>query len=157
MNKSIFTFLFLILFINACAKSQQAQQMQKTIPIVSSEDVASLIPEQVVVLYFQSWNDEKYDVMYSLVSDGFKKIEPTAKTFEDFKSYMAKFYDTSLGVRVIEAKESYKNDKEAGVDYKIEITNKDGTKKEFSNTYTLKKKTNGWKLIHPYGQNIDTT
>ena len=95
--------------------------------------------------------------MYSLVSDGFKKIEPTAKTFEDFKSYMAKFYDTSLGVRVIEAKESYKNDKEAGVDYKIEITNKDGTKKEFSNTYTLKKKTNGWKLIHPYGQNIDTT
>ena len=40
---------------------------------------------------------------------------------------------------------------------KIEITNKDGTKKEFSSTYTLKKRTNGWKLIHPYGQNIDTT
>ena len=68
---------------------------------------------------------------------------------------MEKFYDTSLGVKVIEAKESYKNEKEAGVDYKIEITKKDGTKREFESAYTLKKRTNGWKLIHPYGQNID--
>ena len=168
---SIIFFLFLILFINACAKTQQTQQqIQKPIKTISSEDVSTLTPEQIVTLYFQALNDERYDVMYSLVSDGFKQIEPTAKTFNDFKSYMEKFYDTALGVRVIEAKESYKNDKESGVEYKIEITNKDGTKKEFSSTYTLKKRASnaserertrsqvtGWKLIHPYGQNIDTS
>ena len=149
MKKSIFAILFLILFINACAKTQQQN--------VSSTDVSSLTPEQVVSLYFQSWNNKQYDVMYSLISDGFKQIELTAKTFEDFKSYMSKFYDTSSGIQLIEAKEAYQNEKEAGVNYKIEIINKDGTEKEFSSTYTLKKRANGWKLIHPYGQNIDTT
>ena len=75
----------------------------------------------------------------------------------DIKSYMEKFYDTALGIRIVEAKESYNTGQEAGVDYKIEITNKDNTRKEFSSTYTLKKRANGWKLIHPYGKNIDTT
>ena len=151
-------FLLAIVFINACAKTQQAQQsMQKTLPTVSAEDVSDLTPEQVVTLYFQAWNDKKYDIMYSLISDGFKQIERTAKTFDDFKSYIEKFYDTSSGVNILEAKEHYKNDKEATVDYKIEITNKDGTNKEFSSTYTLRKRINGWKLIHPYGKNIDTT
>ncbi|MBI2654372.1 hypothetical protein HYX02_06210 [Candidatus Woesearchaeota archaeon] len=126
-------------------------------PAVSAEDVSILTPEQVVTLYFQAWNDEQYDVMYSLISDGFKQIEPTAKTFDDFKANMEKFYDTALGVRVLEAKESYGTEKEAGIDYKIEITRKDGTKREFSSVYTLKKRANGWKLIHPYGENIDTT
>ena len=156
--KKISLLIFFIVLVNSCAKTQQEQQTtQKPIQTISAEDVSILTPEQVVALYFQSWNNKQYDVMYSLISDGFNKIEPTAKTFDDFKSYMAKFYDTSLGVKVLEAKESYKDDKEAGVDYKIEITTKDGTKKEFSSTYTLKKRANGWKLIHPYGQNIDTT
>ena len=160
MKKSlIFLFLFIVIFVNACAKNQQIQQqtIQKTIPTVSSEDVSVLTPEQVVILYFQVWNDEQYNVMYSLISDGFKQIEPTAKTFEDFKAYMEKFYDTALGVSIIEAKESYKNEKEAGIEYKIEIIKKDNSKKEFSSAYTLKKRANGWKLIHPYGENIDTT
>ncbi len=154
----VFIFLILIIFVNACAKQQSQQQItQETIPTVSAEDVSALAPEQVVILYFQAWNDEQYDVMYSLISDGFKQIEPTAKTFEDFKANMEKFYDTALVIRIVEAKESYKTDKEAGVDYKIEITNKDGTKREFSSVYTLKKRANGWKLIHPYGENIDAT
>ena len=152
----LFTFLFIILVVNSCAKTQQKQQtMQKSIQTVPAEDVSILTPEEVVILYFQAWNDEQYDVMYSLISDGFKKIEPTAKTFNDFKSYMEKVYDTALGVRIVEAKESYSTDKEAGVDYKIEITRKDDTKREFSRVYTLKKRVNGWKLIHPYGENID--
>src|SRR3990167_1946324 len=101
MKRFFFIFLFLILFINACAKTQQVQQqsIQKPIKTVSSEDVSILTPEQVVILYFQAWNDEQYDVMYSLLSDGFKQIEPTAKTFADFKANMEKFYDTALGVR----------------------------------------------------------
>ena len=153
-----FIFLFFILLLNACSRQQQSQQSQQlTQKTVPSEDVSALTPEQVVILYFQAWNDEQYDVMYSLLSDGFKQIEPTAKTFDDFRANMEKFYDTALGVRILEAKEYYKTDKEAGVDYKIEITNKDGSKKEFSSVYTLKKRANGWKLIHPYGENIDTS
>ena len=159
MKKPIlFYFLFIVLLVNACSKQTQPSSqkpVQKTIPTVSAEDVYSLTPEQVVALYFQAWNDGQYDVMYSLISDGFKQIEPTANTFEGFKSYMERFYDTSSGVKVIEVKESYQNDKEAGVDYKIEIENNDGTKKDLSSTYTLKKRANGWKLIHPYGKNID--
>lgn len=152
-------FLFLILFINACAKQQTKEQqiIQKTIQTVSSEDVSILTPEQVVTLYFQAWNNKQYDIMYLLISDGFKKLEPTASTFDDFKANMEKFYDTSLGIRIVEAKESYGTEKEAGVDYTIEITRKDGSKREFSSVYTLKKRANGWKFIHPYGENIDTT
>ena len=157
MKKILFIFLFLVLFVSACAKPQQQQTIQKPIQNVSAENVAVLTPEQVVSLYFQAWNDEKYEIMYSLISDGFKKIEPTAKTFEDFKANMEKFYDTANNIRLLDAKEEYRNDREAGVSYKIEIEDKDGTKKDFSSTYTLKKRTNGWKLIHPYGKNIDTT
>ena len=154
-NKIMALFLISFLFfINACAKTQQNNQPIQT---VSSEAVSSLTPEKVVTLYFQAWNDEQYDVMYSLISDGFKQLEPTAKNFDEFKFYMEKFYDTALGVRIVEANEAYNNGQEAGIEYKIEITNKDGTIKEFSSTYTLKKKQNGWKLIHPYGENIDTT
>ena len=156
-KRLLIIFLFVLLFINACTKTGQQQNTQKTIPTISSEDVSILTPEQVVILYFQAWNDEQYDVMYSLISDGFKQIEPTAKTFDDFKSYMEKFYDTALGVNILEAKESYNNGKEAGVNYKIEIINKDNTKKPFERSYTLKKRANGWKLIHAYGQNIDTS
>ncbi len=180
----LFYFLFVVLLVNACAKQQATQQQttKKSISTISSEDVSTLTPEQVVILYFQSWNDEQYDVMYSLISDGFKQIEPTANTFKDFKANMEKFYDTALGVRIVEAKESYRTENEAGVDYKIEITNKDGSKRDFSSVYTLKKRVSnaselgderargelshvtrtrsqvtGWKLIHPYGENIDTT
>ncbi len=161
MGKQYFIlFLFIVLLANSCSKQIQkpsSQPIEKNISPVSSEDVSSLTPEQVVILYFQAWNDEQYDVMYSLISDGFKQIDPQAKTIAEFKANMKKFFDVALGVRIIEAAESYNNGQEAGIDYKIEIINKDNTKKEFSSTYTLKKRTNGWKLIHPYGENIDTT
>ena len=154
MKKSLYFIFLLLILVNAC---KQQQSTIKSIEKIPSGDVSLLSPEQVVTLYFQAWNDKQYDVMYSLISDGFKQIEPTAKTFEGFKSYMEKFYETSLGIRIVEASEAYNNGQEAGIEYKIEITNKDGDIKEFSSTYTLKKRTNGWKLIHPYGENIDTT
>ena len=118
-NLFLCSFVILFLFINACATTQQFEQ--NTInpnEKISSQNISMLTPEQVVTLYFQAWNDKKYDVMYSLISDGFKQIEPTAKTFDDFKSYIGKFYDTATGVNIIEAKESYRNEKEAGVNYK---------------------------------------
>lgn len=163
----LISFLFFILSINACSK-QEIQQSQKIFPLISSNDVSVLKPEEVVILYFQAWNNKKYDVMHSLISDDFKQIEPTAKTFEDFEAYMSKFYDASSGVEIVEANEAYQSENEAGVNYKIEIISKDSTKKEFSSAYTLKKRTSnaseltrsqvtGWKLIHPYGKNIDTS
>ena len=95
MKKISMIFLFMILLINACSKTTTDIQS------IKSDDLSSLIPQQIVTLYFQSWNNKQYDAMYSLISDGFKQIEPTAKTFDDFKDYMAKFYDTSLGIKII--------------------------------------------------------
>src|SRR3989344_1322199 len=149
IKTTLFVVLFLIFLVNACSKQQSQQQTtQKPIQTVSADDVSRLIPEQVVILYFQAWNDKKYDVMYSLISDGFKQIEPTGKTFGDFQLYMDSFFETASEIKIIEAKQAYQSEKEAGVNYKIEITMKDGTKKEFENTYTPKKRENGWKLIH---------
>ncbi len=148
--------LFISLFINACAKTQESHSnIQQTLPPVSAKEASRLTPEQIVILYFQAWSTKQYDVMYSLISDGFKQIEPTAKTFNDFKFYIEKFYDTSSGIDIVYAKEAYQTEKEAGVNYKIEIARKDGSKREFESAYTLKKRANGWKLIHPYGENID--
>jgi len=156
MKKLLFIFLVPIFLLVACAKQQSQQNIQKTIPPVSSEDVSALTPEQVVTLYFQSWNDERYDIMYSLISDGFKQIEPTSKSFSDFKANMEKFYDTFTGIEIVEVTKSYQNDNEAGVNYKINDVGKNGKKIEFSSTYTLKRRADGWKLIHPYGKNVDT-
>ncbi|MBI4143342.1 hypothetical protein HY487_00495 [Candidatus Woesearchaeota archaeon] len=139
--------------VNACSNSWQNQEVQK----IQAKDASALTPEQVVTMYFQSWNDKEYGAMYMLISDGFKQIEPTASNFEDFRLYMDSFFETEKGISVIEVNQAYMGEKEAGVNYRIEITGKDGLKKEFENAYTLKKKQNGWKLIHPYGEHIDTS
>ena len=156
-NINFLFFLLLILFLGACSKSETAQNQEDTLHKILSDDVSSLNPEQVVTLYFQSWNEKQYGIMYSLISDGFKEIEPTAKTLDDFQAYMDSFFETSSGINILKVKEAYQNNKDAGINYKIEIVSKDGTKKEFENAYTLKKRSDGWKLIHPYGDNIDTT
>ncbi len=154
-NSIIAGLLFLMILMAACAQ-KQASTKEPTEKVEPS-DVSSLNPKQVVILYFQAWNDKQYNIMYSLISDGFKQIEPTAKSFDDFKNYMSKFYETSTGVEIVEVIGGYQNDKEAGVNYKIRVVGKNGKKADFGSTYTLKKRANGWKLIHPYGNNIDTT
>ena len=148
MRKSI-ALILSILFLVSCTKT--------AVKLDYPKDVSSLSPEDVVSLYFQAWNDKRYEVMYSLISDGFKQIEPTAKNFDEFKAYMSKFYETSSGIEVLEVKEIYNKENETGINYKIAVISKNNERKEFSSTYTLKKRANGWKLIHPYGENIDTT
>ena len=150
----IFALMLFALFVNACTKTEQSKQKFDKIP---SDDVSLLSPEQVVQLYFQAWNNKHYNIMYSLISDGFKQIDPTANTFEKFKSSMEELFNVASGVSVIDVKEVSRDDKEAVVNFKIQIIRKDGTKQELSKTFTLKKRANGWKLIHPYGNNIDTT
>src|SRR3989344_2926922 len=45
-------------------------------------------PVKVVEQYFNSWNDKDYVNMYAAISDGFKRIEPTAKDLQTFREYI---------------------------------------------------------------------
>ncbi len=130
-------------------------------------------PEAVVQQYFESWNRKSWPDMYATLSDGFKRIDPNAKNFATFKSYAES--QGVAGVKIIELKtESYAMngievprdmqgmpDMQAIIAYAVEFTLADGSKKQFSDKFTLKYRDGdiitGWKLIHPYGTNIDTS
>src|SRR3989338_2176767 len=149
MKLKIFIFLitFLLIssfFISACSK----------IKVDSDSNRESINPGLVVKTYYESLDRKDYETMYYLISDGFKKIEPTANDFQTFKNYMGNFFDVATGVEVVNVKETSNNGKESTVDYTINILSQSG-KKEFKSTFTLKKRETGWKLIHPYGDNID--
>ena len=120
----------------------------------ADSDANILRPEYAVKLYYESLDNKDYEIMYSLISDGFKKIDPLAKDYSTFEEYMSKFFDTATGVEVISVKETSNNGKKSTVDYTINILNS-REKNEFKSTFTLKKQADGWKLIHPYGDNID--
>lgn len=122
-----------------------------------SEIIQDKEPEQIVREYYNSFDNKNYEKMYELISEGFKKIEPTAKTLDEFKSYMAKFYDSAKGIKLKTAEITSNDGTKATVDYLAIIEMKNGQNKELKSTFTLKKKENGWKLIHPYGENIDTS
>lgn len=117
------------------------------------------IPEEVVRQYFTSWNNKNYPDMYAAISDGFKKIDPTAKDLRTFKSYAESQGITNVKILLI--KEASNDGQTAAVDYSVEFLLSDGKKSEFDGTFTLKYMQGdvilGWKLIHPYGQNIDTS
>ena len=113
-------------------------------------------PADVVKQYFTAWNDKDYATMYSLVSDGFKKIEPTAATLESFQKeveHMDIFMKAGKNIPI--SATTVSNDgRIAKVDYVIELVLNSG-KQQFPGTYTLRKTDDGWKLIHPYGKNAD--
>lgn len=115
-------------------------------------------PVRVVENYFKAWNSADYITMYNLISDGFKKIEPTAVSLNSFRDYAVAQGITKVVINKVTLKSN--NGDKATVDYDVVfITNR----KEipFKGTFTLRYKPNdsqpGWKLIHPYGENIDTT
>ncbi len=153
---------FLLIILASCAQTKEVvfeEEIKKAGPkdITLNADVSQLSPEQVVKQYYSALNDKNYKTMYALISDGFKEIEETANTFEKFEAYMPGFYDTAAGIKVLEAKESFNDGKKAEVDYTAEITLKSGAKKELKSAFTMKKTETGWKLIHPYGEKIDTS
>jgi len=114
-------------------------------------------PEEVVKQYFTSWNDMNYPEMYSAFSDGFKKIEPTANDLRAFTEYVKSQHIDKVIVKKIEEKSN--DGRTAIVDYAVEFVLKNKSKTSFDGTFTLKYKQGdiipGWKLIHPYGENID--
>lgn len=123
------------------------------------EDYKPSEPSKVVRQYFESWDREDWPNMYSVISDGFKKIEPTAKALSDFRQYVES--QSIKGVKILEMKEESNDSKTAVIQYKVEFTLSDGTKKEFSDKFTLKYREadviKGWKLVHPYGEKIDVS
>ena len=114
-------------------------------------------PEEVVKQYFASWDKKNYPDMYAAISDGFKKIEPTARDLRAFKEY-AESQGIS-GIRIISIKEASNDGITSSVDYSVEFLLSNGKKNKFDGTFTLKYRQGdiipGWKLIHPYGENID--
>ena len=116
-------------------------------------------PEEVVRQYFTAWNDKGYPNMYATFSDGFKNIEPTAKDLRAFKEYVQTQPIDGVNIKTIDEKSN--DGRTASVDYAVEFLLKDGTKQPFEGTFTLKYREGdiirGWKLIHPYGENIDTS
>lgn len=121
----------------------------------AKRDFSKLSPTEVVQEYYEAFGRQDYAAMYALMSDGFKKVEPTAKDFETFKSYISKYYETADGVKVLGAREVSNDGMQAVVDYEVELFIKTGSRKVESE-FVLKKKENGWKLVHPYGLNPET-
>ena len=115
------------------------------------------LPDDVVKQYFTAWNDKRYQDMYATISDGFKKIEPTAKDLTTFKEYVDSQNIKKINIKKIE--EKFNDGLTAQVEYLVEFILADDEKKEFAGTFTLKYRQGdiilGWKLIHPYGENID--
>ena len=116
-------------------------------------------PEEVVKQYFNAWSNKNYPDMYATISDGFKKIEPTARNLQAFREYAdSQGID---GIQILSIKESSNDGKTSTVDYSVNFLLPNGKKSKFDGTFTLKYRQGdiipGWKLIHPYGQNIDTS
>ena len=96
--------------------------------------------------------------MHATISDGFKRIDPNAKALATFKNFASA--QGIEGVRILSVKEESNDGTTAIVDYSVEFT-LSSSRKQFSDKFTLKFRQGdiipGWKLIHPYGLNIDTS
>ena len=143
MKWQILIILLPILFISACS----------TAVLEDSEKENAI---SVVKTYFESWNHEDYTSMYEQMSDGFKKIEPTANTLSNFTAYAKSQNVESVTVETLEVKKITRT--KATIDYSV-IFMINNNQIPFSGTFTLKYKPEdsipGWKMIHPYGDNID--
>ena len=144
--------LFLILVIGIYLNNQQKKQQQ-----LDSYQFPS--PEAVVQQYFEAWSGKDYVNMYAAISDGFKRIEPTAKDLSTFRDYVRA--QGLMGVRIISIGEKSNDGSTATVDYETEFIFTNGQKQPFKDTFTLKYRPGdviqGWKLIHPYGEKVDTS
>ena len=116
-------------------------------------------PDEVVRQYFESWDNKDWPNMYATLSDGFKKIDPNAKNLATFRNFTSS--QGIAGVKIISIKEESNDKATASVAYSAEFTLSDGSARPFSGRFTLKFRQGdiipGWKLIHPYGPNVDTS
>ncbi len=147
MKQRIYLSIIIILsiFIASCTTGNTVKK-----------DISKLGPKEVVSSYYNAFANKDYETMYALISDGFKKIEPTAKDFNTFKAYISKYYNTASYIKLIDVSEESNDGETVLISYKVELGLNAG-KKDLESSFTVKKKVNGWKLVHPYGENIDTS
>ncbi len=116
-------------------------------------------PEDIVRQYFESWDKRDYPNMYAVLSDGFKRIDFSAKDLSTFINFVNS--QGMSGVKVLHIYEESNDGQTAIVSYHVEFTLTDEVKQEFNGKFTLKLRQGdvvyGWKLIHPYGENIDAS
>lgn len=142
--------VILLLAVTALAACT-AQQSQQPQPQASESEAVN-----VVKGYFEAWDDKNWPKMYSLISDGFKQIDQTAKTLQEFEAFAKKQGITA--VRINSLTEKSNDGTFALVEYDVTFT-VEGSSKQLKSTFSVKHKPNdqqpGWKLIHPFGPNID--
>lgn len=147
----------------------------------NEENYTTPRPEEVVRQYFTAWNNKNYPDMYATISDGFKRIDPNAKDLAAFRNFAnsqgvgginilnIKLESMTMDGKPVDKKMFGMPGMEAVVDYRVEFILGGGNeahentdqKRDFNGTFTLKYRQGdiipGWKLIHPYGNNIDTS
>ncbi len=154
VNKTIlFTGIILIVF------AVSLEVILNTSKTVKEDVYIEPLPDEVVRTYFTSWSNKNYVNMYSTISDGFKQIEPTAKDLSSFREYVAS--QGIKSVHIISITQKSNDGGTAVVDYLVEFVLEEGIKRDFAGSFTLKYRDGdvikGWKLIHPYGENIDNS
>ena len=142
--KTFISILFITILLIACQNTNQE--------IKDSNEKTAI---DIVDLYYKSLNNKNYETMYSLISEGFKQIEPTAKDYQTFELYMKRFSNSfeSVEAKDIRLVESFA---EAGkVSYNMFLKPKNVEMQQLNLTTELKIKNNEWKMIHPYSNKID--
>lgn len=112
-------------------------------------------PVEIVQKYYGAWAEKDYRTMYALVSDGWKSLEPTARTQKAFSNHMDGFFETVNGIRLVFASEQGNTGSESTVSVALEVETLDSRFLMNNQTLTLRLKDNGWKLIRPYGEYAD--
>ena len=145
----IIMIIFVLGIIYTNIKQKKAQESEYKFPL----------PEDVVMQYFTAWNNKDYVNMYATFSDGFKKLDPNAKDLATFRNFASS--QGIENINIISIKETSNDGETASVEYSVEFILSNGSKRQFSDKFTLKFRQGdiiqGWKLIHPYGENIDTS
>ena len=141
-------------------KPQTTVPLSPSVPVPSTTTpVVSSLPAQVVEEYLDAWGRQDWTAMYAVIADGFKRIDPNAKDLESFVRF-AESQDI-MGVTVQEIKALADDGETARVKYEVVFFLNDGSTRPFSDSFTLRFRKNdrvpGWKLIHPFGPNVDTS
>lgn len=133
--------------------------VQLTQKSASEQSYQSPSAEEVVRQYFIAWNNKDWPNMYATISDGFKKIDPNTKDLATFRNFVSS--QSIEGVKILSIKEISNDGITATIEYSVEFILAGGGKRPFSDKFALKYRQGdiilGWKLIHPYGPNVDTS
>lgn len=140
--KRIIAVMALLALLAACAPREPTPFVEGT-------------PVEIVQKYYAAWGDRDYKTMYTLVSDGWKALEPTARTQKSFAAYVSGFYRKAKGIRLVFASEQSNTGSQAAVSAAVEVETYEGKFALANQTLTLRLKDNGWKLISPYGEFAD--